>query len=504
MYDFKDSRISGVVVVTKTWEDNQSNDERPMPDISISTEKPRKSTLGYVITYHGNGLTFEDGSTENEIIVNSSGKIVSGQYKELSTSPGWYSDSSCANKIELDSDGLPVNGVTSDLDLYAKAMTFVLKNGVDFNHLIPSTTTSVVFTDETMPASAILIDVDADGDNGVVAWTEEAGTVMKVSTQIKGLKVQANPDSSNMFRSQKKIKSIDLTILDAQNVTSMSYMFRDCSGLTTLDLSSLNTKNVTDMSSMFYGCSGLTALDLSHLDTRKVKNMKCMFDGCRGLTSLDLSPLNTQKVTSMDSMFYDCRSLTTLDLSPLDTQNVTSMNGMFCECSGLTALDLSPLDTSKLQQAAGMFNRCASLTSLDLSMLDFTNVSQVSDWNKRDDNSYASAYGAMFEVCSSLVSLKLPELTNKITNLAYMFQYCRKLSSVDFSQSDTSNVTDMHGMFYSCNSLKTLYLSNRFSFVGSDYFLTAGTWYSSDGTAYVSDGNSCTIPSNKADTYTRR
>ena len=77
VYDFKDSKTSGVVVVTKAWEDSLSNDERPVPDISISTAKPRKSTLGYVITYHGNGLSFPDGSTENEIIVNSSGKIMS-------------------------------------------------------------------------------------------------------------------------------------------------------------------------------------------------------------------------------------------------------------------------------------------------------------------------------------------------------------------------------------------------------------------------------------------
>ena len=42
-----------------------SNDERSVPDVSISTEKPGKNPLGYIITYHGNGLTFADGSTEN-------------------------------------------------------------------------------------------------------------------------------------------------------------------------------------------------------------------------------------------------------------------------------------------------------------------------------------------------------------------------------------------------------------------------------------------------------
>ena len=74
VYDFKDSKTSGVVTVTKTWDDSISNDERSVPDVTISTERYRKNPLGYTITYHGNGLTFPDGSTENEILVNSAGQ----------------------------------------------------------------------------------------------------------------------------------------------------------------------------------------------------------------------------------------------------------------------------------------------------------------------------------------------------------------------------------------------------------------------------------------------
>lgn len=41
----------------------------------------------------------------------------------------------------------------------------------------------MIFTDEIKPASAEVIDIDADSDGGGVAWTENDGTVMKVSTQ---------------------------------------------------------------------------------------------------------------------------------------------------------------------------------------------------------------------------------------------------------------------------------------------------------------------------------
>ena len=333
VYDFKDSKTSGVVTVTKTWDDSISNDDRSVPDVSISTAKPGKSPLGYTITYHGNGLTFTDGTTENEIIVNSSGKIISGQYKEISTPSGWFSDSNCINKIEIDSNGFPISGVTSDMDLYARSKTFILKqsvgfnNGTSFNSRIPTTATSIVFTDETMPASAEAIDVDEDGDGGVVAWMN--GTTMKVSTQIKGLKVQANPDSGNMFYNKSNLKNIDLTMLDTQNTTKMYGMFYGCKGLINLDLSSMNTSNLQLATGMFCRCSSLTSLDLSMLDFQNVSQISdvenggwdygAMFQECKALKTLTL-PQFTNKITNYSYLFEECSKLESLDLSSIDSR----------------------------------------------------------------------------------------------------------------------------------------------------------------------------------------
>lgn len=122
VYDFKDSKTSGTVVVTKIWEDSMSNEERTVPDVTISTERYRKSPLGYTITYHGNGLTFADGATENEIIVNASGEIVSGQYKEITNSAGWFSDKNLSMKVKISDIGIPEE-LSSDMDLYATEKT---------------------------------------------------------------------------------------------------------------------------------------------------------------------------------------------------------------------------------------------------------------------------------------------------------------------------------------------------------------------------------------------
>ena len=414
-----------------------SNDERPVPDISISTAKPSKNPLGYTITYHGNGLTFADGNSENEIVVNSSGKILSGSYKlPDGLFAGWYSDKTCTKRVETDSNGLPVDGLMSDMDFYAKTKTFVLKKGSDFNKLISSTATSVIFTDETMPTSAALIDADADGDEGVVAWMD--GTVMKVSTQTPGRQVIADTNCYQMFASKKNLISIDFSNLNTNNITVMSSMFDGCRGLVSLDLTPLDTQNVTYMNGMFNNCNSLTNLDLTPLDTQNIINIHSMFSGCSGLTNLDLTPLDTHKVTNMASMFNDCRGLTNLDLTPLDTSNVTNMSSMFYYCSGLTSLDLTPLNTQN------------------------------------------------------------------VTNMSWMFRDCSGLTSLDLTHLNTSKVTDMNYMFYGCPALTNLSLGEKFAFVGSNYQLPSGTWYSSNGTAYNSDGKTCTIPNNKSDTYTRR
>ena len=46
-----------------------------------------------------------------------------------------------------------------------------------------------------------------------------------------------------------------------------------------------------------------------------------------------------------------------------------------------------------------------------------------------------------------------------LTDMRYMFAYCKNLSSVDVSDLDTSKVTDMSWMFYNCESLSSVDVS---------------------------------------------
>ena len=67
----------------------------------------------------------------------------------------------------------------------------------------------------------------------------------------------------------------------------------------------------------------------------------------------------------------------------------------------------------------------------------------------------------MFADCSSLTSLDLNPLnTSNVTDMSFMFNDCSALTSLDLSPLNTSNVTDMRGMFIFCDDLPSLDLSS--------------------------------------------
>ena len=502
IYDFKDNKTTGTVTVTGEWDDRVTNNERPRLDIKLSTKKPNKSTLGYTVTFHGNkdaGLVFDDGNDVNDVVYNSSGQIVDGAFKMprgfAAGAVSWFTDKAFTNKVDVSEDGVIQMAFNGDIDLWIKPKTFEIKgykNGVkndnEFNALIPDTVTEIFFTDKIKPVNASAIDVDADGDGGVVAWTENGGTVMKISTQINGIKVQSAKNSAYMFFGRTKLTNIDFSMLNTANVTNMREMFRSCSGLTSLDLTSFDTTKVTSMYAMFDNCSGLTSLDLTHFNTANVTEMHYMFSGCSGLTSLDLTSFDTANVTVMYAMFEGCSGLTSLDLTPLNTAKATSMDSMFADCYSLTSLDLTQLNTAKVTNMHCMFCDCSGLTSLDLTSLNTENVTSMD---------------FMFDNCSGLTSLNLTSFnTAKVTNMQHMFKDCSCLTSLDLTSFNTAKVTNMQHMFANCFELTTIKTGATLKFIGTDYCLY-GTWRNTAGETFNGDDDTANFPSNVADTYTR-
>jgi len=285
----------------------------------------------------------------------------------------------------------------------------------------------------------------------------------------------------NLFHTDSRLTSVDLSNVVAPiNPISTYNAFYNCTNITTINFGN-SSWILSTASSMFYGCNYLTSLDLSNFSinpTGSSISLDGMFYGCRSVTSLGLpNDFVTSAVSSMKEMFTGCSNLLSLDVSNYDTSKVTNMSNLFDRCTKLTTLDLRSWDLSKISyeiptfkechalvdlkfgtnykfsskvtSLAGMFYYCNSLPSLDLSSFNTSNITDMS---------------SMFQYCTSLTSITFGEGwdTSKVIDMSNMFNFCTSLTSLDLSFFDTSNVTNMSGMFimYESSNMTLLDLSS--------------------------------------------
>ena len=348
-------------------------------------------------------------------------------------------------------------------------------------------------------------------------------TNLKTITGLEYLNTAKVTDMSYMFESCAKLTSLDVTNFNTGNVTDMSHMFSSCKSLTSLDVIHFNTAKVTYMNEMFFDCKSLTSLDVTHFNTANVTDMYGTFSGCTALTSLDVRNFNTTKVTDMSYMFAHCKALTSLYLTNFNTANVTNMGYMFYNCSSLTTIYASSkFVTTLVSNSIRMFYNCEKLKGEEVctndkatdktyakieggyfsggiprvkyadGTLTFFLASKETlgeneygiydgwatpDWVWQNPNvtnvtkvvfdpAFANARptkcNEWFQNYVNLTSIEGIEYlnTSQVTDMHNMFYNCYHLQTTDFSGFDTRKVKDMSNMFYNCGSLKSLDISN--------------------------------------------
>ena len=182
------------------------------------------------------------------------------------------------------------------------------------------------------------------------------------------------------------------------------------------------------------------------------------------------------------NLFSEFRKVKKIDLNNLNTSNVTNMNHLFNFCENLINLDLSSFDTSKVKDMNSMFS-----VNRNLENINFGN---------KFDTSNVTNMGSMFNTCSSLTSLDLSNFnTSQVTDMSYMFvefpnielnlsgfvtsnvinmmsMFAKaKLNALDLSSFDTSNVTNMTWMFSDASNLQTIYVGPKWSTDGTNTYL---------------------------------
>ena len=103
------------------------------------------------------------------------------------------------------------------------------------------------------------------------------------------------------------------------------------------------------------------------------------------------------------------------------------------------------------------------LTSLKCFFSECSNITSL-DLTNFDSSNVTDMY-RMFNRCTKLKEIKgLNNLnTNKVTNMSALFQYCQEIENLNLSNFNTSQVIKMGGMFGGCKKLKEIKGINNFS-----------------------------------------
>ena len=274
-----------------------------------------------------------------------------------------------------------------------------------------------------------------------------------------------------------KREKINKVVFDASfasaRPTSCYYWFTRCSNLTTIEgIEYLNTEKVTDMSCMFFHCSSLTSLDLSNFNTANVTDMGYMFNGCSALTTIFVSDkFVTSQVTKSVDMFSGCNKLIgAIKYAENTTNNKDYANyetGYFTPKGGFPGYAKFDEGTGTLTFTSGPSKPEGAY---DLNVGIYypgwwpgqrgkikTVVFDASFANARPTSCYC-----WFSGCNNLTEIKGIEYLNteNVTNMGFMFNSCKVLTSLNLSNFNTEKVTDMQGMFGECWDLTSLDLTS--------------------------------------------
>ena len=469
-------------------------------DVSVEQDK---SVMQY-------NVLNEDGTTYTAYI-EASKKIVAPE-----DSSGLLSGSSITSITGLE------NLDTSQVVSMRNFFSHIRVNILDVSSLNTSNVTdmSSMFYGSSIPS----IDMSMLDASNVLSMASMFASSNIPSINLSGLDASKVTTMKQMFTSSN-VNSIDLSKLNVSSVTDMSFMFYQTANLSTLNIDDINTSSATNMSFMFYG-TGLSSIDLSLLDTSKVTNMGRMFATTKNMESLDFSVVDVSKVTSIESLIADSNvkelNLTGLSWDSTDGSYMNGINAMLSSASNLEVLDANNMSIPRVT----MLGYTGASGWTDLKSIKYINMNHLNAPNLTGLGRIVPYYNTTGVVQTELIDLSYmnaPKLesmtkflseglvknvnlshfvdTSNLTDMSYAFEYTPILENIDLTGTSTANVRNISYMFnnsgissFDFSQLDTssvtdisLFLSNayRLTTVDLSSFDNSHSYYNSGGALYL-------------------
>ena len=258
-------------------------------------------------------------------------------------------------------------------------------------------------------------------------------------------------------------------------VTNMSYMLNNCKNLTNVNFKNWKFSNINSMEAMFQLTNTKDILkDISSIESKHLKNVRAMFCKCINVENIpDLKKIfcNDNKIEDISMLFNGCKNLIKVDkLIEWQAPNLKKMEYLFNRCEKIEDIYLGTFNTEHVKSICGLFNGCTNLKRVrakkNWKTSDLEDVSIMFQGCSNLDNAEFFGYldktlkvkdmSGLFSKCSKLKK-SIPKLvTNDVEYMVGLFNECTSLDKIDASSWNMSNITDISGMFYKCNSLKSL------------------------------------------------
>lgn len=304
-------------------------------------------------------------------------------------------------------------------------------------------------------------------------WAGHAAELVSVKVADAGI---SPVSTAYWFNGASKLRSVSLAGLDTSQTTCMDGMFQGCSSLDSLDLTNMSTRRVASMTAFLGGCDSLAELSLG-------SEFAWVGDNCypptgdwkQGSTGTDYSesqiPANKADEYTRAKTAFAVYSADDGSLNFYKRISVPATDDQFegktatAVYTGIEEKPTSPQSpwrnkASKIKTATVVDNGIKPVSTANWLGSGYYNLI-AADFTKLD-TSNVTDMGGMFNGCYSLTTIG--DLSNwntsNVTNMSGLFATCPLLTTVgDLSNWDTRNVTNMGGMFRGCKSLTSLDLS---------------------------------------------
>ena len=349
----------------------------------------------------------------------------------------------------------------------------------------------------------------------------------------------------SLFEGNSDIKSVDLSHLDFSGINSAKNMLKN-SKIEEINLSNINAPKLSNIDSMFENCTELVSITLNNFTTQNGKSVENLFKDTKNLKVLEMSNFDLSSQTSEDSLFEEYQNLLYLNIKGLQgfnsnikekLENIIQNNKktIVCENGEINKnnkdnefkccnymLNFESCESFnyitvkyKLEEGSHDIKRRRLINNIEYregfgigiregkisyvmkedEMLGpkqhfFVNyehpeikiyfpekVKSLKDMFSNQIDSYVEYIESidfsnfnsslvtdmsnLFYGCYELISVVLSELkTQEVTNMNSMFYGCKSLASIDLLNFDTSKVTDMGSMFLGCDKLEFVQLQN--------------------------------------------